>query len=350
MQPAQRTRGLAQGGGWRGALLRSGWAWDELAELLLPVGARARLCLVGHEIDSASEVQLGERMTAVCHKGDYIKWRLESDAATPSLALGLNSGLGTDQNLWREVLQLLLEEEAPLVFTSFDDADAESDARELDALEASRISEPNPFFSALPELRTAKQGEAENKAGAAQARARTRLAKLTALLFEECFKRARSGLQHEDELVLAARLAQIRLKYDTTMPGTAPASAGANADAVGRLVEHLFVHGAVPRAEHAPTAADSPKRHRSPPDAISPAPDTVTTVPPDCGPLHGATPLTTLHTDSYCTPSDVKSTPLVLTSTETYPATDAKLLPHTTASPPATSCARTTVAFSRHCR
>ena len=147
-----------------GALLRSGWAWDELAELLLPVGARARLCLVGHEIDSASEVQLGERMTAVCHKGDYIKWRLESDAATPSLALGLNSGLGTDQNLWREVLQLLLEEEAPLVFTSFDDADAESDARELDALEASRISEPNPFFSALPELRTAKQGEAESKA------------------------------------------------------------------------------------------------------------------------------------------------------------------------------------------
>ena len=140
-----------------GALLRSGWAWDELAELLLPVGARARLCLVGHEIDSASEVQLGERMTAVCHKGDYIKWRLESDAATPSLALGLNSGLGTDQNLWREVLQLLLEEEAPLVFTSFDDADAESDARELDALEASRISEPNPFFSALPELHR-KQG------------------------------------------------------------------------------------------------------------------------------------------------------------------------------------------------
>ena len=122
-----------------GALLRSGWAWDELAELLLPVGARARLCLVGHEIDSASEVQLGERMTAVCHKGDYIKWRLESDAATPSLALGLNSGLGTDQNLWREVLQLLLEEEAPLVFTSFDDADAESDARELDALEASHL-------------------------------------------------------------------------------------------------------------------------------------------------------------------------------------------------------------------
>ena len=43
-------------------------------------------------------------------------------------------------------------------------ADAEADARELDALEASRISEPNPFFSALPEQRTRKQGEAEDAA------------------------------------------------------------------------------------------------------------------------------------------------------------------------------------------
>ena len=45
----------------------------------------------------------------------------------------------------------------------------------------------------------------------------------------------------------------------------------------------------------------------------------------------------------------MKSAPFVLTSTDTYPAHDAALL-HTTASAPASSCARTTVPFSRHCR
>ena len=78
-------------------------------------------------------------------------------------------------------------------------------------------------------------------------------------------------------------------------------------------------------------------------------PDRDTNVPPVTGPLHGATPLTTLHTDSYCRPSDVKSAPFEVTSTDTYPAHDATLA-HTSESPPASSSARTTVPFRRHCR
>ena len=83
------------------------------------------------------------------------------------------------------------------------------------------------------------------------------------------------------------------------------------------------------------TSPDEPKRQRAP-DDTRPVPDTATSVPPDCGPLHGASPLTTLHTDSYCSPSDVKSAPFVLTSTDTYPAHPATLL-HTIASPPDSS-------------
>ena len=75
------------------------------------------------------------------------------------------------------------------------------------------------------------------------------------------------------------------------------------------------------RAPKPPTDAP-PKRHaRSAADA-SPEPAIVTTVPPSSGPVHGAIPLTTSDTCSYCTPSDVYSRPFVLTSTATYPRAD----------------------------
>ena len=45
----------------------------------------------------------------------------------------------------------------------------------------------------------------------------------------------------------------------------------------------------------------------------------------------------------------MKSSPFVLTSTDTYPAATAALR-HTTAAPPDASCPRTTVPFRRHCR
>jgi hypothetical protein len=80
----------------------------------------------------------------------------------------------------------------------------------------------------------------------------------------------------------------------------------------------------------ATTDSASLKRQRNESDASRPDPSTVTTVPPSSGPVHGDTSLTSTSDTSRCTPSDVKSTPFVVTSTDTYPGTDDSLLLHTT--------------------
>ena len=62
-----------------------------------------------------------------------------------------------------------------------------------------------------------------------------RLIKLKALLFEECFKRTRCSLLNEDAVVFAARLAQIRLRYDPALQVDE-----ASRDTTGRVLEHLM--------------------------------------------------------------------------------------------------------------
>ncbi len=71
----------------------------------------------------------------------------------------------------------------------------------------------------------------------------------------------------------------------------------------------------------------------------------VTTVPPSAGPDHGARPLTTSDTSSKRTPLAVYSRPLVLTSTDAYPAADAVALHASAAS--LTYAAATAVALKR---
>ena len=61
-------------------------------------------------------------------------------------------------------MQLLLDEDSPPVFTSFDAADADADAASFDDLAATRRTSPHPWASAMPESRTAKQGEAAAEA------------------------------------------------------------------------------------------------------------------------------------------------------------------------------------------
>ena len=95
------------------------------------------------------------------------------------------------------------------------------------------------------------------------------------------------------------------------------------------------------------TSSRLPKRHRRPASTM-PVPASVTTVPPSSGPVHGSTSLTSTDTNSYCTPDDVKSSPLPLTSSATCPAAASVLL-HTTAVL-LTSDARTTLPLKRHCR
>ena len=68
-------------------------------------------------------------------------------------------------------------------------------------------------------------------------------------------------------------------------------------------------------------------------------------MPPSAGPDHGASPLTTSETSSKRTPLAVYSRPLVLTSTDAYPAADAVALHASAAS--LTYAAGTTVASSR---
>ena len=157
-----------------GALLRSGWVWEELVELL-PPGAALRLALVGPALSECAPVQMdahggGVTTTVSCHRAEYLEWRLhgrDANGATPAapgLVLGFNSGAGTDAPLWREAVQLLLDEDSPLVFTSFDEVDADADAAFFDDLGAKRSTSSNPWASAMPESRTAKQGEAAAEA------------------------------------------------------------------------------------------------------------------------------------------------------------------------------------------
>ena len=72
----------------------------------------------------------------------------------------------------------------------------------------------------------------------------------------------------------------------------------------------------------------------------------MSTVPPSSGPDHGASESITSETSSYCTPSDVYSRPLVLTSTDAYPA-GARGEWHTSADS-LTYVARVTDAFHAH--
>ena len=85
--------------------------------------------------------------------------------------------------------------------------------------------------------------------------------------------------------------------------------------------------------------------HVSAPACASREPPIVTTVPPSDGPDHGTRPLTTSETSSKRTPLDVYSRPLVLTSTDAYPADDAVAL-HASADS-LTYAAATTVALKR---
>ena len=138
---------------------------------LLPAGAAMQLALVGPALSECEPVQMdahggGVTATISCHRAEYLEWRLhgrDASGATPTapgLVLGFNSGVGTDGPLWREAVQLLLDEGSPLAFTSFDEADADADATFFDELGAKRTTAANPFASAMPESRTAKQGEA----------------------------------------------------------------------------------------------------------------------------------------------------------------------------------------------
>ena len=105
----------------------------------------------------------------------------------------------------------------------------------------------------------------------------------------------------------------------------------------------------MPLCTDADTTDDEPKRHHNESDASRPEPDTVTTVPPVSGPDHGDTPLTSTSTTSSSTPSDVKSTPFVVTSTVTYPGDMDELLLHTT-DVSLTYSATTVVVLKRHLR
>jgi hypothetical protein len=78
-----------------GSLLQSGWAWDELGEIL-PSSPRVHLSLIGPELSSSSEIKLAENLSATCHSCDYHSWKQKSSSPPASLALCFNSGLGTD--------------------------------------------------------------------------------------------------------------------------------------------------------------------------------------------------------------------------------------------------------------
>ena len=111
----------------------------------------------------------GERLLVETHQGEYLEWRNAQSSrdggASPDLAIAFNSGCGTDEAAWREVVGRLLEERTPLVCTSFDEEDAAADARFLDACGAAFVhrTKRNAFSSALGELRTGRQGEASEE-------------------------------------------------------------------------------------------------------------------------------------------------------------------------------------------
>ena len=74
----------------------------------------------------------------------------------------------------------------------------------------------------------------------------------------------------------------------------------------------------------------------------------MSTVPPVSGPAHGASASTTSSTSSKCTPSDVYSRPLVLSSSATYPAARARAVELHTSADSLTYAAGVTDAFQRH--
>ncbi|KAL1519566.1 hypothetical protein AB1Y20_023080 [Prymnesium parvum] len=149
-----------------GALLRSGWAWEELSALL-PY-TEVHLCLVGPALlEATGEMQqLTNQLTVECHAVDYVAWRTRrtsrAEVPAPDAVICFNSGCGTDEDAWGGAMDLILNERSPLVCTSFDEMDAEKDDRFLVARGAhfTRSTERNSFASTLPELRTGRQGEA----------------------------------------------------------------------------------------------------------------------------------------------------------------------------------------------
>lgn len=155
-----------------GALLGSGWVWEELCELM-PFTA-VHLALIGPDLTSGDRgvERLSDRLTVETHGLPYLEW-LDVSAAggkqpAPDVVLAFNSGCGTDCEQWRGSLERVLDERIPLVCTSFDEEDAEADAGFLDELDANLIirQRRNPFAAALPEQRTGRQGEAQAAAPA----------------------------------------------------------------------------------------------------------------------------------------------------------------------------------------
>lgn len=133
-----------------GAMLQSGWVWDELGEVMQ--GQSIHLSLIGPELSPSQKIELSDNLSATCHSAEYLPWRKQSKAPAASLALCFNSGLGTDIEMWRETLDCVLNEGTPLVCTSLDEADRDADITALDQLGAHRVTDENPFASALPIL------------------------------------------------------------------------------------------------------------------------------------------------------------------------------------------------------
>ncbi|KAL3904553.1 MAG: hypothetical protein SGPRY_011244 [Prymnesium sp.] len=103
-----------------GALLSSGWVWEELSQLL-PTTA-LHLALVGPAMreggrGKSKPLRLTSRLTAEIAREEYSSWRGEAGswgaAATPDLAFAFNSGCGTDQDAWAGAIDQLLHEGTP---------------------------------------------------------------------------------------------------------------------------------------------------------------------------------------------------------------------------------------------
>ena len=162
-----------------GALLNSGWVFEELINLI-DVGKPIHLSFIGPEIATTKEhIELIEHKLYIsCYTNDYISFKQQlqmkkqddngmQDINPPSIAMCLNSGVGTDSLLWEETIQLLLaEKDVTLRLTSFDELDSQMDCNALDTFQSKsslhdeRQTYINPFGSTMGEIRTGKQGEA----------------------------------------------------------------------------------------------------------------------------------------------------------------------------------------------
>ena len=98
-----------------GALLRSGWAWEELSALL-PYTA-LHLAFVGPALADRPVERLTNQLVVECHSNDYVSWcdgRASLSATSAAdLVLGFNSGCGTDQDSWRGTIERLLDARTP---------------------------------------------------------------------------------------------------------------------------------------------------------------------------------------------------------------------------------------------